>query len=149
VAVVLTGAVVLVAVVLTGAVVLVAVVLTGAVVLVAVEVTGAVVLVAVEVTGAVVFATVVAAPAAVAVAVAVDAGPVVWTSPSACALVTLQKPKSATTRIVAAPNLLHCPAVRQGVVRPRPLNPANTIRSNTVSCPDLSFTHDYSRRSNP
>jgi hypothetical protein len=132
----------------TGAVVLVAVEVTGAVDLVAVVLTGAVVLVAVEVTGAVVFATVVAT-AAVVVAVAVDAGPVVWTSPSACALVTLQKPKSATTRIVAAPNLLHCPAVRQGVVRPRPLNPANTIRSNTVSCPDLSFTHDYSRRSNP
>jgi hypothetical protein len=144
-----TGAVVLVAVEVTGAVVLVAVEVTGAVDFVAVVLTGAVVFATVEVTGAVVFATVVAATAAVVVAVAVDAGPVVWTSPSACALVTLQKPKSATTRIVAAPNLLHCPAVRQGVVRPRPLNPANTIRSNTVSCPDLSFTHDYSRRSNP
>jgi hypothetical protein len=75
---------------------------------------------------AVVGAAVVVAAVAVVVDVAVDVGPVVWTSPSACAPGTLQKPKSATTAIAAATNLLHCPAARRGVVRPRLLNPANT-----------------------
>jgi hypothetical protein len=65
----------------------------------------------------VVGAPLVMAVAAVVVAVAVDVGPVVWTSPSPCALATLQNPESATTRIVAATNLLHCPAVRPGVIR--------------------------------
>jgi hypothetical protein len=95
----------------------------AAVVVAAVAVVGTAVVVAAV---AVVGAAVVVAVVAPVVDVAVDVGPVAWTSPSACAPGTLQKPKSATTAIVAATNLLHCPVARRGVVRPRLLNPADT-----------------------
>jgi hypothetical protein len=92
--------------------------------------------VAVVVADAAVVATVVVLEATVVVAadVALVAGPVVAARPSACALVTLQKPNSATSRIAAAPSLQR-PAVRRGVVRSRLPNPADTTRSNTVFLP--------------